>query len=251
MNLDRFSLTSMIHKRILFPLLGLLMPVVAQGASLMLQYSFDGNSLAPTTTTDSAVLTGSSITGDLPPNSFINGTTAIRRVYYDNWSHTDADTTLGVQTNWGTSTPLFRVQSASNTLESSIANNASLNITLNPQELVSLSSLAFDVAVDWHPSYPVGLAVRSSVTGTANLFVDHALAGMQGAPQFVDIDLTSYNEFSDLSAPVTFSFYLYASENVQNIGLDNISFYAVPEPSAAALLGLGAAGFLVRRRRRA
>ncbi len=220
-------------------------------AALLVKYDFEGGNLNPTVA-DPAVVTAGPLTGDFPATiGSISNTTALRRLYYDNRSSFDNDTTLAVQTRWGNVTPTMRVQSGRTDLASAISNNSYFTITIDPQQSVSLASLAFDVSGSGNPSYPFGMTVRSSLTGTANLFSTDFITGLQGAPDFVNVDLSAYPELQSFTQEVTFTFYLYAAANSSSLGIDNISFSSVPEPGSLMLGGAAALMLLMKRRRTA
>ncbi|RYD45802.1 MAG: hypothetical protein EOP85_08680, partial [Verrucomicrobiaceae bacterium] len=202
------------------PLIASSLVIQSATAALLVQYNFENTSLNPTTIADPTLLTAGPLTGDFPATiGATSNTTALRRLYYDNRSGFDNDPGLAVQTRWGNVTPTMRVQSGRTDLASAIANNSFFTITLNPQQAVSLASLAFDVSGSGNPDYPLGMTVRSSLTGTTNLFSTSFIAGLQGAPDFVNVDLSVYPEFQDFTQNVTFTFYLYAAANNSNLGI--------------------------------
>jgi hypothetical protein len=96
---------------------------------------------------------------------------------------------------------------------------------------------------------PQAITIRSSLTGTADLFSTSYISGRAVDPDFVNVDLGAYPQLQEITGEVTFTFCLYAAANTSNMAIDNITFSGIPEPTGLMLGGLGAACLLIRRRR--
>jgi hypothetical protein len=229
----------------------------AHAASLLLSYEFmeyfPGGGFAqtygPTTTTHPAAITGGNVTSD-GPTSGSSTAPKIRRM------------NIGVLSNenWNSSPyyVYFRTQAVNNTLATAVANDSYFSITLNPSEMVDLTQLTFfarNGALD--ATTASGFSVRSSLTGTTDLLHVDDIPGRrniqatQPGDNFYSVDLTQHTAFQNVSEAVTFRFYLYGDSQNTETDFGTISFYGtVPEPTSATLCGLGAAVFLMNRRRR-
>lgn len=222
------------------PLLGLSLSITAlDAASVLVKYDFEGNSMLPSISTPGH-LTGDAVYADIINTTGGTSTTNdLRRWLFSNAS--------GSSSTWGSTTPLIRVQRTVTDLATAVTSESYFSITLNPGEDVELTTISLDIGTT-NPSFPFGMTIRSSVTGTTNLLSADATGQV---PTNVGVDLTAYPAFADQQDPVTFYFYLYeySGANALNFYADNITFSGVPEPTSAALCGLAAAGLLVRRRR--
>lgn len=215
--------------RTLFPILALTSSIPLHAASVV-HYDFEGELETPSSQVP-GIFTG----GALLPNI---GAGLSRHIFHS--PLTDPA--------WGEYTSYFRATAETVTKASALENDAYFTITVHTHTAQSLESLAMNLAVSVTDG-PYGLFVRSSLTGTTDLF-DTVVNTDSTALRYETLDLTAWDEFSDVSGDVTFQFYLYgtAGHTNRNLLVDNISFTAVPEPGS--LLLTASAGLLALRRRR-
>lgn len=143
----------------------------------------------------------------------------------------------------------------------SFTNNGFFSFTVTPDSGFELDLTSLDFLVTrGGTSETRNYEIRSSLTGTTSLAGPVAPTGdRSGGTAGMDnisLDLTAFTEFQNLTSAVTFIF-ITATTGTFNATLewDNITLSgdvtAVPEPSTyAALLGLGALGLVIWRRRR-
>ncbi|MDB4333009.1 PEP-CTERM sorting domain-containing protein [Akkermansiaceae bacterium] len=84
------------------------------------------------------------------------------------------------------------------------------------------------------------------IEGDLDGFETLTLSGVSEAP----IDITSFGEGGTLIQNVGESFSINNASDPDNKGTITLNFTAIPEPSSALLIGVGALSILVRRRRK-
>jgi hypothetical protein len=162
----------------------------------------------------------------------------------------DSDVLLTARDNNGSDTAL------------SFANDGFFSFTVTPDSgfELDLSSLSFLIAKGG-ASETRNYEVRSSLTGATSLAGPAMPAAVRGdgtaGMDNVSIDLTGFSELQNVTTAVTFQFITATTGNFNaSLEWDDITLggdvSVVPEPSTyAALLGLGALGLVMWRRRRA
>ena len=188
---------------------------------------------------------GATNAGAIVTGSDITDTTAL-----GNFLVTNPEISAGVLTY---DSDVLQVSDGTGSIDDAVAQNASFSLTLSGTENFTLDSLSFDLAAGGG-SFDRGITVRSSLTGDTNLFtVDDVENVRTFTGGDITVDLSTFTQFdADITAPVTFDFFVHTTSNGRTLELDNIVFdgvVSVPEPSSAMLLGLGATAFLLRRRK--
>lgn len=143
-----------------------------------------------------------------------------------------------------------------------VTNASYFAVTFNPLTTTSFTHITFEAAArvgSLSPLFelPVGVTVRSSVTGDANLAETSIIRAYAeyGNHQNINIDLTGFSSLQEYGgAPVTFYFYLDSQGTTgrRDVFIDNLTLHgtqAIPEPSSLLLLGCGLAGLILPRRR--
>jgi hypothetical protein len=139
---------------------------------------------------------------------------------------------------------------AANFLSSGLDTGAISNWLITP--LISLSganSLSFWARTD-SLLYSDGLKISLSPTGSATT-ADFSVA-LLNLPALT----TSWTKYtvalpgfaSATGTRIAFEYNVTSAVNADYLGLDNVVVTSVPEPTSALLLGLGLAGFVIRRR---
>lgn len=200
--------------------------------TVLLSYEFTGLSLNPTTTTNPGLLTGGAVT---------NANLGLFRV--QNISEANSF--------WVPDSLQTRPRAGMTTLENSVANNMYFSITVTPQAAVDLTSLAFNFDTS-NTSFPSGLTIRSSATGTTNLAEITVATQSRANPGSYDLNLTGFSELQDVTDPVTFMFYIHnlAGASTVTIEFDDIKISGVPEPTTPLLFGGACALMMLKRRRK-
>lgn len=178
----------------------------------------------------------------------------------DNWN----SSTAGVNNGNGSPAGEFAVKPLGNTpsQEESITDNSYWTFTVTPGESVEMdtTSLSFSRSVlnsNLHLSY----FLSSSVDGFSNPITGTTQLAQTGSSYTtVNFDLNSITSLQNLTAPIEFRLYMWASNgggsSGSRWGFDNITLNAdlstVPEPGMIPLLlgSLGAAFVMIRRRSR-
>jgi len=212
----------------------------AQAAVTLVTYDFNDGTLGATNA--GAAVTGSDITDGAGLFTFIA---------------TNPGT--GTGPNGGAfATNVLQVADASADFAAALNNDAFFSITLSAVDAFSLDTLSFDVTRGGNAGNDQrGFSVASSLTGTAEADLLLSVGAVDGLrPDFTsfEIDLSAISAFDDNIAAgddITFDFFVHTGGNGFSLEFDNIEFdgVAVPEPSSAMLLGLGATAFLLRRRK--
>jgi hypothetical protein len=157
-----------------------------------------------------------------------------------------------------TNAPFLRVdpQGSSANATEAVTNNKYFQFTLTPTANtdVDLTSLVFDVARGGAGT-PRGYAVRSSADNFgANLATADILTVRPDyTPVTVDLSSAAFQNIQNLTGGLTFRIYSYSPNGGASVDYDNITLngtaVAVPEPVGLALLALGGASLLGRRRK--
>ena len=209
----------------------------AQAAVTLVTYDFDDGTLGATNA-------GAAVTGSVITNG--GGVSTAGTSFTATNPNDDFDTNV------------FQVADASANFAAALNNDAFFSITLSAVDAFSLDSVSFDVTRGGTAGNDQrGFSVASSLTGTAEADLLLSVGAVDGLrPDFTsfEIDLSGISAFDDNIAAgddITFDFFVHTGGNGFSIEFDNIEFdgVAVPEPSSAMLLGLGATAFLLRRRK--
>jgi hypothetical protein len=168
----------------------------------------------------------------------------------------DTSGKVGIEISSAATTPLGapynRVdpQNNANSASAAVTNGVYFSFTVTPNASMSLTNLQFDAARGGTGT-PRGYDIRSSVDNYAATLGTADLATVRPAYTPVNIDLSA-PAFQDLTAPVTFRFYVYSTGGGASVDFDNIALNgtATPEPASLTLIGLGGV-VLLRRSRKA
>lgn len=142
------------------------------------------------------------------------------------------------------------------TVDVAAANGAFIAFSYTPTESVDFGSFQFEAATrQGSPGVPlpVGLTLRSSLTGNLNLGATNVISAIAENASFqsINIDLSGYSALQNVTTPVTF--YLYGDTQGTNTQrdflIDNITINSIPEPTALGLLGIGGMSLTLLRRR--
>jgi len=201
----------------------------------LLQYTFPANSTSETGTTYDPTTVDPGVTG-----------TAI----------TDGGgLVLTVETLTYT-TPVIRLSDISLTAappDGATASTEFFSFTLTPKAGidVDLTDLSLDAARGG-ASTPRGYTVRTSADNFASNLFTHNITTERPTldPRVIPLSTAA---FQNLTTPVTFRVYLHSPSTGSTIEFDNITVNGtavpIPEPAALTMVGVAAAGLLVRRRR--
>ncbi len=134
------------------------------------------------------------------------------------------------------------------------ADNSFFSFTVDANDTFQMSIQSIDfLAARGGSSTDRGYDIRSSLDGYLNT-ISSADIGPQRTFTNGAVSVPLGASFANLTDPVTFRFYVYATSGTSNIEFDNITLNGaiapVPEASSA-LLCMGGLGFLALRRRRA
>jgi len=169
----------------------------------------------------------------------------------------DTSTKVGIEISSAATTPVGapfnRVDPQANATSAALAvtNGVYFSFTATPNAAMSLTDLQFDAARGGGGT-PRGYDIRSSVDNFATDLSTADLATVRPVYTHVTVDLSGA-AFQNLTAPVTFRFYVYSPAAGSSVDFDNVvlSGTATPEPGSLALLGLGGLALIRRGNRRA
>ncbi|GAA5118852.1 hypothetical protein JIN84_22555 [Luteolibacter yonseiensis] len=249
-----------------------LLPLLATSlsASVLVKYDFDKDHLGNTITGSTTGGTNGPVISTVYPSISFGASTAEPRVKkeYDNatdspanyyWKGWDGNM-MRVKNHGPASGP--GVYAGSANLADAVTNASYFAFTYNPTVATSFTRISFQAAArvgTLNPLFelPVGITVRSSLTGTANLAATSMINAYAELAQYqsINIDLTGFDEFQDHNgSPVTFYFYMDSQGTTarREVFIDNLTLegiQAIPESTSLLLAACGATGLIARRRR--